>query len=621
MPGSALASAFASLRAGGGSRSLPWARPRYELALLALVATVALIPLPGANPQDISRTCLANALIHGSVSADRCLEASVDYAVRDGHRYSDKAPGLSIIEIPVVAIVQPLPFRDGWDWRIWLVRASSVGAALLACAFLLGRVAEGLQPGVGPLAIVLLGLGTLTGALAQVSFEHVPAALAVFGTFVLAWRNRPLAAGLAAGSSLLIEYESGVAVAVIAAYVLLAGARQLARYLVGTIPGVIVLGAYNWAAFGAPWHLSYHYVAAAFSGSQSQGLFGISAPSLSGLAAVIAGNGGLLFVSPVLALSAYGLVRLARHHAAEALVAAALLAALVLANTGYFLPYGGASPGPRFIAPALPFVLLGLAEAYITRPRLTVLLAVMSGATATAVALTWTQGTIVMRNTVWAELARAPFAGSSGRLARAIPPSIFGASSLARWLEAIVVVAGAAVALTIAVRALPPRVIVASTSPTRPRLVGAAAVVALLVAIDAGAVLGYPSGNGYQPRRSPLNVAVSGSPASSYPGGEVNYRVDVTNESDAVLLPDVTLTLTLASGMHLVGAPKLLTGHGCTGDTVVRCRLDYLAPRQPTTVWFGIQFSEPGIHRLLAQASSNGFAGPPATPFDVPVGN
>ncbi len=240
---------------------------------------------------------------------------------------------------------------------------------------------------------------------------------------------------------------------------------------------------------------------------------------------------------------------------------------------------------------------------------------------ATAVALTWTQGTIVMRNTVWAELARAPFAGSSSRLARAIPPSIFGTSSLARWLEVVVVVPGVAVALAIAVRALPPRAITASAATGRPRLVGAAAVVALLVAIDAGAVLGYPSGNGYQPRRSPLNVAVSGSPATSYPGGEVNYRVDVTNESDVVLLPDMTLTLTLAPGMHLVGAPKLLTGQGCTGDVVVRCHLDYLAPRQPTTLWFGIQFSEPGIHRLLARSSSNGFEGPPATAFDVPVGS
>ena len=33
-------------------------------------------------------------------------------------------------------------------------------------------------------------------------------------------------------------------------------------------------------------------------------------------------------------------------------------------NSGYWLPFGGGTPGPRFLIPALPFVALGLATAY-----------------------------------------------------------------------------------------------------------------------------------------------------------------------------------------------------------------------------------------------------------------
>ena len=37
-------------------------------------------------------------------------------------------------------------------------------------------------------------------------------------------------------------------------------------------------------------------------------------------------------------------------------VAAGMTVAFVLSDAGYFLPYGGNSPGPRFLVPALPFL-------------------------------------------------------------------------------------------------------------------------------------------------------------------------------------------------------------------------------------------------------------------------
>ena len=58
-------------------------------------------------------------------------------------------------------------------------------------------------------------------------------------------------------------------------------------------------------------------------------------------------------------------------------------------EVGYYDPYGGDSPGPRFFIPALPFLAVGLAPAF-TRWRVpTIVLAAASVVASTAVAVTW----------------------------------------------------------------------------------------------------------------------------------------------------------------------------------------------------------------------------------------
>jgi hypothetical protein len=98
---------------------------------------------------------------------------------------------------------------------------------------------------------------------------------------------------------------------------------------------------------------------------------------------VLFGPRGLLVWSPVCALAAVGLV-LMRNRAA--LVAGAVTLLFVLANAGYFLAYGGDSPGPRFLAPALPFLVLGLAE---LPRRIVVPVAVVSVVLTSVQAMTW----------------------------------------------------------------------------------------------------------------------------------------------------------------------------------------------------------------------------------------
>ena len=146
---------------------LPWARPRHELLLLALVVVAALSPVYGIS-QDASRLCLTRALVHGRLYNDGCLSTSGDRASYNGHLYTDKAPGMSILEIPSAEAVRLSP-PQAWpanSLRLWAIRILSSGVAFLVCAFLVGRLSEGLAPGYGALSLVTFALGTLVAPFA-----------------------------------------------------------------------------------------------------------------------------------------------------------------------------------------------------------------------------------------------------------------------------------------------------------------------------------------------------------------------------------------------------------------------------------------------------------------------
>ena len=92
----------------------------------------------------------------------------------------------------------------------------------------------------------------------------------------------------------------------------------------------------------------------------------------------------------MLVAAAAGLVMLWRRgRRAEAGACLAITLIFLFADMGYFDPYGGLSPGPRFFAPALPFLALGLVEAYHRWPVPTGLLALWSISWTTFDAVTW----------------------------------------------------------------------------------------------------------------------------------------------------------------------------------------------------------------------------------------
>jgi hypothetical protein len=372
---------------------------RHEWLVVLLVALSSLAVVNVANPQDTTRYELTRHVVLRHTVA---LEPDLfDRAVYKGRTYSDKAPGMSFLAIPAYEVERLIGVaRAPYDWTgkgdlaLWGIRVATSGILFLLTGLLLGRAAESLVAGTGAATFAVFGTGTLAASLAPTLFEHDAAAFFAIAGFLLAWRQRrplPLfVSGLALGTGVLFQYAVAAIVLAVAVYVALRAWRDVGWFVLGGIPALLALGAYNRAAFGSPFHLSYRYVANRYAELQHGGFFGIGIPRPAGLADVLVGDRGLLVFSPVLLAAAVGLVLMWKSgYRAEAAVALAVTLVFVLADAAYFIPYGGNSPGPRFAVPALPFLVLGLPFAFRRLPRATIGLALVSCVLTTVDSLTW----------------------------------------------------------------------------------------------------------------------------------------------------------------------------------------------------------------------------------------
>jgi hypothetical protein len=402
-----------------------------EWLVLVLIA-LGTMPLAGVvTAQDASRVALTDSIVlRGKLDIDPYWKLSVDRAFAHGHWYSDKAPGVSIVAIPAVEVmravdaVHPPASKDElWlrGWPRWAIRFWSGGLAMLALPLLVGRAAEGLVEGTGAITAATFGVGTMAGSLGPTVFAHLTDALLLFGAFVLGTRaRRPrdwLWVGLLAGSGVLFEYPAGLAAAILLVYAWLRGGQRAAAWLiVGAVPPAALLGAYDWVAFGAPWRLSYRYTSNVYTTQQSQNFFGVGAPTPHGIWTLLLDGHGLLLVSPVLIVAVAGLVSFRRRHRLEAWIAGGIALVFAVYTAGYFLPNGGLSPGPRFAAAALPFLMLGLPFA-LTRWRWTTLaLVAVSVGVALFDELTWSVANklqfLAWPPTTWSMLGLSRQAGS-----------------------------------------------------------------------------------------------------------------------------------------------------------------------------------------------------------------
>ncbi len=383
------------------------------LFLAALIAYVYFFPR-WADPNQNSRLDMVVAVVDdGTFQIDRYVSNTVDYAKIDGHYYSDKAPGVAWLGIPVYAglrLLIDLPVitrvterlanseafkstlrEEGSGVRTDKVRfaiaqivlsmiTNALPTALtVAMIFLLlGRWAGGAFAPAGARAAVALSYGLLTPAFAYANafYGHQLSAALLFGGFFwLQMRGATqlsavaaLGIGLLLGYSVVTEFPAVLvagALWVYAAWLLLRAKRpvMLVPMTVGVLLCAAALMIYNNALFGGPLKLGYGN-SELWEKQHGAGFMSLTMPHLDAMWGISFGAfRGLLLLSPVLALAVPGMVAWWRGggYRAELALVGWASASMFLFNASSIMWWGGFAIGPRYVLPGLPFFALALA--------------------------------------------------------------------------------------------------------------------------------------------------------------------------------------------------------------------------------------------------------------------
>ncbi len=272
--------------------------------------------------------------IRGTIRLDGYVEVlNVDYVVRDGHIYGDKAPLQPIAAMPVYAVAQAVGAEPAtvlrlegnlglWWVTLWFTVVPFlmlIGVGIRTVSRLFGRV-HAVQ------ATLAICCGTLLLAYGTQLYAHVLAGLLGWGCWLLAdasVRSRSensrghlllaLGAGVAGGAAVATEYPLLMVVLVVGGFLLITREwSRLLAFVAGGIPFAVLLMAYQAAAYGSPFSVSY-------SEKTDPGTRGVvvGLPSPTQFVEVLLGTRGMLLFSPVIALAVWGLVRMARGRNTE----------------------------------------------------------------------------------------------------------------------------------------------------------------------------------------------------------------------------------------------------------------------------------------------------------------
>lgn len=353
-----------------------------------------------------SRFALVRAILERhTLQIDAYQLHTGDRAFFEGHYYSDKAPGQSLMALPVAAVarlvsraagVDPLGFA-GLAWISYQSALATAGLFTVGAALVVFVITRrwGFSRGAAIFAATAYGLASPAWCYATLFVAHGVTAGCLVLAFGLAFeldgadarrrRDLGVALGLSIGWAVVSEFQAAIPAGVIVLVALARGSqapagefRAMAVRLFGW--GAVcatILVAYNALAFGNPLHIGYQSEEG-FEHLRS-GLFGITAPQWWRARELLVGRyRGLLPLAPLMALAPVGLAMLAAdaRQRTAALVAAFIATYYLLLNASYYYWEGGWAYGPRQLMSAMPFVALGLGPLWDARSKvLRVLLA------------------------------------------------------------------------------------------------------------------------------------------------------------------------------------------------------------------------------------------------------
>ncbi|NWF79274.1 MAG: hypothetical protein HXY37_04395 [Chloroflexi bacterium] len=378
---------------------------RSPLIFILLMACYAYVLPRWADWNQNSRLNLVLALVDDrTVSIDRYIANTGDYAIYQGRAYTDKPPGLSFMALPVYLALSPAldlpPVRarlealgggaafeatlreDGSGLRADKLRFALVqyvltlvvvatAAATLGVLLYLALVRLGVARAPAALGTLAYGLGSSAAPYAGNFYSHQVAAALLFAAFFVAWpradeRGRPayaraLLCGLLLGWAVISEYPVVLPAAVVGLYALARrGWRWLGPLSLGGALPLVLLIVYDLVAFGTPLPIGYAH-SALWQDQHTTGFMSITYPQVEALWGLTLGAfRGLFTRAPwlLLALPAYALWWRDGAHRAEWWVLLLAPLTLLLFYGSSAMWWGGFAAGPRYIVPIIPFLAL-----------------------------------------------------------------------------------------------------------------------------------------------------------------------------------------------------------------------------------------------------------------------
>jgi hypothetical protein len=287
-----------------------------------------------------------------------------------------------------------LRFDEWWVWTVngYLTTVLSVG--LLSAIggiffyFVSRRIFPDLPEWVHVATTLAYGLGTLILPFATMLFDHnlvAAVSLAAF-SILLAVRQESsrfapagvsyLVVGLLCGFNVLLNYLAVIIVGWLMAYGLLSAKKRvhfLCYSFAGMAAPLIFLLWYHLVCFGSPTATANTYQLDMFrsDGALLFGMLGLPKPKVL-YDLLFSPYRGIFFSSPVLLLAPLGLFLTGRdrQRRPEALICTAIFASYWVLNSAFIEWHAGWTLGARYLVPALPFLCLPLAPAFILLPRM-----------------------------------------------------------------------------------------------------------------------------------------------------------------------------------------------------------------------------------------------------------
>ncbi len=332
---------------------------------------------------------------------------TIDFAVVNGHHYTDKAIGSSILGAIFYAPIYAFMKLTGIQFDIrtikYILTFLTIGLPSAFAGSLVYVLCETISRSSlrAYLATLAIMLGTMVLPFSAIFFGHMLAGALLFCGFFLIFqiKLKPewgrkwwylFLIGFLLGAAFITEYTTAIIIFPLGLYYLyLLRARLSIRWIysiilpaaLGAMIPLTVLMLYNSAVFGNPFTIGYERLANQFQASMSQGFLGTSLPRLSVLFYLTFHPAdGIFWQSPVLLMAMAGFFFLWRdkRYRLETILVFLAFIGFLLFNSGYFLWWGGGSFAPRHLIPMLLFLSIPLAMLPRRLTPLVIILAVIS---------------------------------------------------------------------------------------------------------------------------------------------------------------------------------------------------------------------------------------------------